>query len=93
MVKNPPANTGDAGLIPGSGRFPGDGYGNPLQYLCLENPMNRGAWQGYSPWGHKRVRQDSETKQEQHRYLYFEPNFHIKYTPRLRKGVSSDPKI
>ena len=47
MVKNPPANAGDtrdAGLIPGSGRFPGGGHGNPLQYSCLENPMDRGAW-------------------------------------------------
>ena len=47
MVKNPPANAGDvrdAGLIPGSGRSPGEGNGNPLQYSCLENPMDRGAW-------------------------------------------------
>jgi len=36
---------GDVGLIPGSGRYPGGGYGNPLQYSCLENPLNRGAWQ------------------------------------------------
>ena len=36
---------GDAGLIPASGRFPVGGYGNPLQYSCLENPMDRGAWQ------------------------------------------------
>ena len=46
-VKNPPANAGDArdaGLIPGSGRSPGEGHGNPLQYSCLENPMDRGAW-------------------------------------------------
>ena len=35
---------GDAGLIPGSRRFPGEGHGNPLQYSCLENPMHRGAW-------------------------------------------------
>ena len=43
MVKNPSANPGDAGdvgSIPGSGRFPGGGYGNPLQYSCLENPMD-----------------------------------------------------
>ena len=53
-VKNLPANAGDAGLIPGLGRFPGEGNGNPVQYSCLENPMDRGAWQpGYSPWGHK----------------------------------------
>ena len=43
-VKNPPANAGDEGLIPGSGRSPGEGHGNPLQYSCLENPMDRGAW-------------------------------------------------
>ena len=38
-------NSGDPGLIPGLGRFPGGGHGNPLQYFCLENPMDRGAWQ------------------------------------------------
>ena len=43
-VKNPPANTGDVGLIPGSGRSPEGGTGNPLQYSCLENSMDRGAW-------------------------------------------------
>ena len=37
-------NAGDPGLIPVWGRPPGEGHGNPLQYLCLENPMNRGAW-------------------------------------------------
>ena len=48
MVKNLPANaggTGDTGSVPGSGRSPGGGNGNPLQYSCLENPMDRGAWQ------------------------------------------------
>ena len=47
MVKSPAANagiSGDAGLIPGLGRSPGGGNGNPLQYLCLENLMDRGAW-------------------------------------------------
>ena len=47
VVKNWPANTGDirdVGLIPGSGRSPREGDGNPLQYSCLENPMERGAW-------------------------------------------------
>ena len=38
-------NAGDLGLIPGLGRSPGEGNGNPLQYSCLENPMDRGAWQ------------------------------------------------
>ena len=49
MVKNPPANNagaiGEAGPIPESGKSPGGGHGNPLQYPCLENPMDRGAWQ------------------------------------------------
>ena len=44
MVKNPPANEGDVGLIPGSARSPGEGNGNPLQYFCLGNPIDRGAW-------------------------------------------------
>ena len=44
MVKNPPANAGDSSSIPGLGRFPGGGNGNPLLYSCLENPMDRGAW-------------------------------------------------
>ena len=53
MVKNLPANARDirgAGLIPGWGRAPGGGHGNPLQYSCLENPMDRGAW-----WGCKKL--------------------------------------
>ena len=45
VVKNPPANAGRTGWIPGSERSPGGGDGNPLQYSCLENPMDRGAWQ------------------------------------------------
>ena len=44
MLKNLPANAGDGGLIHGSGRSPGEGNGNPLQYSCLENSMDRGAW-------------------------------------------------
>ena len=51
VVKNPPANAGDirdAGSIPGSERSPGGGYGNPLQYSCLENPVDGGTWQR---WG------------------------------------------
>ena len=42
VIKNLPANAGDAGLTPGSGRSPGEGNGNPLQYSCLGNPMDRG---------------------------------------------------
>ena len=47
VVENLPASAGDVrdvGLIPGLGRFPGGGHGNPLQYFCLENPMDRGTW-------------------------------------------------
>ena len=60
VVKNLPANAGDArdaGLIPGWGRYPGGGSGNPLQYSCLENPHGLRSLAGYSPWGH-RVRHD-----------------------------------
>ena len=42
--KNPPANAGDLGSVPGLGIPPGGGHGNPLQYSCLENPMDKGAW-------------------------------------------------
>ena len=44
VVENPLTNAGDVGSKPGSGKFPGEGHGNPLQYSCLGNPMDRGAW-------------------------------------------------
>ena len=56
VVKNPPASAGDlrdAGLIPGLGRSPEGGNGNPLQYSCLENPHGQRSLVGYSPWGCK----------------------------------------
>ena len=56
MVKNMPANSGDIrdwGSVPGWGRSPEEGRGNPLQYSCLENPILRGTWQSTSPWGWK----------------------------------------
>ena len=52
-VKESACQVEDVGLIPGWGRSPGEGNGNLLHYSCLENPMDRGAWRGYSPWGHK----------------------------------------
>ena len=58
MAQNPPANAGDVRderLIPGSGRFPGEGNSNPPQYSCLENSMDKGSLVGYSPWGHKEL--------------------------------------
>ena len=54
-------NAGDLGLIPGSGRFPGEGNGNPLQYSCLENPMDRGAWCRLLSMGSQRVGHDRAT--------------------------------
>ena len=45
MVRNPSANAGETGVIPRLGGSPGEGNGKPLQYPCLENPMDRGAWQ------------------------------------------------
>ena len=63
VVKNLPASAGDireAGSIPGSGRSPGGGHGNPLQYSCLENPMDRGTWWATSSWG----RTESDTTEE-----------------------------
>ena len=51
--KESACNAGDLGSIPGLGRCPGEGHGNLLKYSCLKNSMDRGAWEGYSPWGHK----------------------------------------
>ena len=58
MVKNPPANardSRDAGSIPGSERFPREGIGNPLQYSCLKNPTDRGAWKATVHSAHKEL--------------------------------------
>ena len=64
MVKNLPVSAGDVGLIPGSGRSPGGGNGNPLQYSCLENSMDTGAWQALVP-GLTRVGHNLVTKPPQ----------------------------
>ena len=58
VVKNLPANAGDktdSGSIPGSGRSPGGGHGNPFRYSCLENPHGQRSLASYSPWGHKEL--------------------------------------
>ena len=60
-------DSGDPGLIPGSGRFPGGGHGNPLQYSCLENPHGQRSLADYSPWG-CRVRHNRMTKHSTSRY-------------------------
>ena len=76
MVKNQPANAGDSrdgSLIPGLGRSPGGGHGNPLQYSCLENPIDGGAWQAIQFIGSQRVRHDrSDLEHVEHLNLYYE---------------------
>ena len=64
VVKHPPANAGDTGSIPGLGRSPGAGNGSPLQCSCLENAMDRGAWQATVHGVTKRVGHDLATKQQ-----------------------------
>ena len=64
-VKNPPANAGDirdADSIPGSGRSPGGGHGNPFQYSGLENPHGQRSLTGYRPWGHEELDTTEATK-------------------------------
>ena len=61
MVKNLPANAGDLGSVPGSGRSPGKGNGDPFQYSCLESPVDREAWWA-TLHGFARVRHDLTTK-------------------------------
>ena len=63
VVKNLPTNAGDVGLIPGLGRSPGEGNGNPLQYSCLGNTMDRGAWRAAvhefaKSWKHLQLNND-----------------------------------
>ena len=73
VVKNLPANTGDAtdmGSISGLGRSPGEGNDNPLQYSCLENPKDRGAWQATV----HRVKKESDTTE--HTYTHTHTHTH-----------------
>ena len=64
MVKNLLTNAGDTGSIPGTGRSPGEENGNPLQYSCLGNPIDRGAWQATVHRVAERVRHNLVTKQQ-----------------------------
>ena len=77
VIKNPPANAGDVGSTPGSGRSPKEGNGNPLQYSSLENFMDRGAWQAIQSMGSccKRVKHDLVAKQQQYTQTYTTVNF------------------
>ena len=69
VVKNPPASAGDAGSVSRLGRSPGGGDGNPCQYSCLENPMDRGAWRAAV----QRVGRDLATKQQLFCNVFFYP--------------------
>ena len=62
-LKNPPANAGDLGSIPGLERSPGEGNGNPLQYSCLENLRDRGNWPATVHWGCTKFGHNLATKQ------------------------------
>ena len=69
IVKDLPAKAGDVGSIPGLGRSPGEGNGNPLQYSCLENPMDRGAWQATVYGVTKKSDTMAEQQQQQQRLI------------------------
>ena len=91
-VKASACNVGDLGLIPGSGRSPGEGNGNPLQYSCLENPMDGGAWWAtYHPQGCK----ESDTTEQLHFHFlfliiilshYFKNCNNVKHFKKLKKA-------
>ena len=63
--KESACGAGDPGSVPGLGRCPGVGNGNPLQYSCLENPMDKRSLIGCDPWGHKESETTEVTKQQQ----------------------------
>ena len=69
-VRNPPANAEDPGSIPGSRRCPGEGNGNPFQYSCLENSMDRGAWWATVHGCHKESDTTEQVKHHHHRRVY-----------------------
>ena len=67
-VKNPPENAGDKGSVPGSGRSPGKGNGDPLQYSCPGKSHGQRSGAGYRLWGPKRVERNLATKQQMRTY-------------------------
>jgi hypothetical protein len=70
VVSHLPANAGDVGLVPGLGRYFGEGNGNPLPYSCLENPMDRGAW--WAP-GHGVAKESDVTERLNNNKVTSEP--------------------
>ena len=91
MVKNPPANAGgtrDSSSIPGSGRCPGEGNNNPLQYSCLENLIDKGVWQA-AVHGVTRVRNDLATKPPPLVFGWMTLNPQPRTLPRFQMLVSN----
>ena len=82
VFKNPPVNTGEArdpGSIPGSGRSPGEGNGYPLEYSCLENSTDRGAWQATV---HGVTKESMTERLSMHTFLFFEMRWGLStYSP------------
>ena len=95
--KDSACNAGDPGSIPGSGRSPGGGHGNPLQYSCLENPHGQRSLEGYSPMGHKEL-DTTEWLSTKHAYLIraslvaqLENNLPEIQESRVRSSGQKDP--
>ena len=88
MVKNPPANAGDMCSIPGSGRTPGEGNGNPLQCSCLENPTERRAWwatvHGVARVGHDLATKQQTTKREVLEFLKYSLLLQIRVSAQIK---------
>ena len=81
VLKNPAANAGDEGLIPGSGRSPGEGNGNSLQYSCLGKSHGQRRLVDYSLWGHK----------ESHSTEHTHGRCHLSMTVKKGKGITAGP--
>ena len=90
VVKNPPAHCGDLGSVSGSGRFPGGVNGNPPQYSCLRNPMDRGAWRATVHGVAKESDRTEQLNKSNNLALY---SAHTKYSKtvciKVRKSVGS----
>ena len=82
VVKNLSASVGDKGSVPGSGRSPGGGNGNPLQYSRLENPMDRGAW-----WATVHGVAKSQTQLSVHTHTHTHTHTHPFNAPELSLGI------
>ena len=100
VVKNPIANAGDirdVSLIPGSGRSPGGGHGNPLQCSCLENPHGQRSLAGYSPQGHKGLDTTEMTYHYHGTLLSIAPRITLTFSeqiyPRLNMFIKSSIKV